>query len=521
MNGTRLERAPAWLPLALALLLSGLVQAPILDSFFVDDDYQHLYWFAVDSLPEFLARTFAGHALAAWRGVFWLYASFFGLEARLWFAAGLATHLVNVGLLYGIVRRLGGKSELAGLASSLWGTSPAARASIAWVSTYGNVLMATWVLWALYEVAGALRASKPPGWPALLRWSLLMLLAANSFGIGIGVAMAFPFACWLLLRGSPADTPRVGWLFALVVVVPLVYWAVVSIAWEMPRGAILNDPFQKLSWQIVPASAFITASFVAYAYATVVTGPLLLVPVAELGFKAAFAGALTAPLTGTIATLLAIGAALRLRKLGAPARRRVLALLLLVASSYAMVAIGRAEMQSLWGNVLWMMPRYHYLGPALAWATIACLLADRPYGPRLRVAFLLVAVVVALWSASSAGRFTRQPAPGIPRTVEQTRAAIEKAVAATPTGGTTWILNRRLGAQAHDVFPLGATGLFRMDRATLFRVMQRGDTLEGRSVRFVERDPEALRRMEGSARMQSLLVAPAELPEGARVDDWN
>src|SRR4030095_311383 len=100
----------------------------------------------------------------------------------------LALHAVNVGLIFGIVRVVTLSAALACLAAAAWGTCPINEGALGWIAASGNVMVATATLFILYDVVrathiGAIRAAL---------WGVLLLAAAQSFGTGLGIAMAAP-----------------------------------------------------------------------------------------------------------------------------------------------------------------------------------------------------------------------------------------------------------------------------------------------------------------------------------------
>ncbi len=511
---------PIPLTLVPALLLGFWVHAPVLGSFLFADDYLHLYLWEIDSLPEFLVRTHGGHALAAWRASFWLQRSLFGMHFELWFASILALHLLNVALFYGIAEGLTGRPRVAGAGAALFALSPLARGALGWISVHGSVLLATFTLWALYEVVRVARSGEAPGPGSLIRWSLLMLLAANSFGLGLGLAMAFPFACVLLLWQRRSR--GMLWLFVLVPLVPLLYFGTGWLAAQMPRGSGIWSATRQLDWHRIPSYLELLRSLVVYAFASFSLPPLLAVPTfrgeaGEASRTAGFALGMARPLFRAFTLALLLGFGIRMLRATAPVRRQALALLLLLLACYAPLALGREWMSAFWGDLVWANPRYHYPGLALAGLTL-CVLAP-PLSGRLaqrKRGVALAAAGFVVWFAISAAASSRYYAPRNAdegrALVARTLARIREQVLATPIGGTAYLPLRRFPGHVGSHFP---------GEAALFAIHHPDNELEGRSVRFVAPIPGDLRIFERFAdeRVRELLVTPREargLPERGR-----
>ncbi len=512
-------RSPAWMPWILPLVAAGLaaiVHAPVLERFFLHDDYLHLYRSALDGVPEFWLRPHGGHALVVWRAVFEAQRALFGLEAAAWFASVLATHCVNVALLYGATRALTRRPGIALFVASVWGVAPLARGSLSWLSVFGNVLMTTWTLWAVYEVVRVARGESRVGVFAVLRWALLMLLAANSFGMGLGVAIAFPVAVWLLLASREERPHAVAWLFALPPAAVALYLSVLAAApeliWRPPEVAdaggygLLRIHFQA---GLVPLQAELFGRLVAYAMASVAAGPLLVVPLwlsaPAIDPVAGAAAGVATPLLPVAALLgLALAVALATRA-DTRARREGLAFALLAASAYAPVAFARAIAVDRFDAQIWLVPRYHYLGTALVWLALCALLPKLELGRSARRAIVLLAsawLALAVWTGHRSGADFDVPG------AEESRAAfsrskqrIETAVAGRAEGGTAVIVNRPFDAFGHAEFP---------GEAGIFVILAPRNERAGVAVRFEERHAptRAAHRQVGGPRMRELLVEP-------------
>jgi hypothetical protein len=123
--------------------------------FFHYDDSLHLYRIVNTNWLEFLVTMHGGHLLITRNAVFLLnYELFAGAPAGyFWFA--LVTHLINVVLLFALVRGLTGSASLACFGAALWGILPAHEGTIGWYSAYGHALASTFVLLVLLGVVRA------------------------------------------------------------------------------------------------------------------------------------------------------------------------------------------------------------------------------------------------------------------------------------------------------------------------------------------------------------------------------
>ncbi len=500
----------------LALLVAGVAQLPILGHSFFADDFRHLYDLAVRPVGEFLLLPHGGHLLSSWRLVFWVFEASFGLEARLWFLATWLTHLANVALVYATARQLGTSAPVAGTLGALWGASFLARGSLAWISVYPHVLATTFVLLAIHDVLRVAngRAGEPVR--AGLRWMLLLLLAANSFGVAIGVAVFFPFACWLLLSGSGRRARAVALLCTLWLLVPLNYALVASQASDAMPTLEATGPVQ---WSHVLFVLDLAARLTGYGVATAVTGPLLaLTPgpairVAD-GLLAGTPIQDATPWIFTVAILVGLAILWLLLRADARARRSALALLLLLLATYLPIAHGRS-----WNTAadaaLWSRARYHYLAPALFWLALAPLLPrSAAFGPTARRA---VATALALFVALSAWWSYQMPLDAVltadmeesRQHLSRTRTRIDRRIDRTRPGGTAWLRNRSYELGLPHPFP---------GWAAIFTIVYPENRVRGREVRFVEPDPERREWIYrgGGERMRELIVAPEEVPEADR-----
>jgi hypothetical protein len=168
--------APRW-PLLIAVAASAAAYAPITANYFHSDDFLILQGLVNRPFLRFVLEPGAGHVYVGRNLLYWMFWSAFGPEPAYHLAAVLLTHLLNVALLYGVVRRLTGSARLACFGATLWGIAPAHEGSLGWYAVYGHVLVATLLLVVLGGMARRAAAPAPLAVPQLSGWCGLLLLA--------------------------------------------------------------------------------------------------------------------------------------------------------------------------------------------------------------------------------------------------------------------------------------------------------------------------------------------------------
>src|SRR5262249_2236074 len=145
-----------------------------------------------------------------------------GFVPEPYYTAVLLTQLVNVWLLYRVLRSLTDSVLLACLGAALWGTSPLAVGTLGWYSVYGQVLVAT-ILLLVLDRMGHRRGQAGVAARAVWWWCALLLVGATGFGTRIGVALVFPAVAFLLLPDTFHDRPARAALLALPLLVVALY----------------------------------------------------------------------------------------------------------------------------------------------------------------------------------------------------------------------------------------------------------------------------------------------------------
>lgn len=500
VGGERPGAPIRWHPLVLVpLALSAWVYYPILRINFFADDFVHLASIESDGIPQFLLAPFGGHNYLV-RNLFFLGSwKLFGLHMPYYFATVLLTHLLNVGLLFGTLRTLTRSATLACFGAALWGTSPLCVGTLAWYSVYGHVLVGTILLLVLGQLAGLAADGRPlttrRGW----LWYGLLLAGTMCFGVGIGVAVAFPIVLFLVLRD----------------------------AWSFPRlrASWLLFPFVTLAVyfafrHLYPLLAPLTAqeSFQEYvALHGLVYVPPMLAHLLAFSLAGTTLGFLLPPYPSTAGWIAVVaflaGLAILFWRGDGTTRRTAIAMMALSVSIYFLIAVGRSSAYAMFSispaNAA-RVARYHYVGSIPVTILLCLILKQLGRLPGLG------AVPASLAFAGGIGvivfgavhhTVSMQEYPATPRYLQQTIDRIAADVRAKPPGSTVYLENER--APGYILGPAIPSFLF-PGRAGVYVLFNPTDQFEGRTVRFIERDPEVAQyyAQRPDTRLARLLVAP-------------
>src|SRR5262245_10501316 len=145
-------RLGGFLLLAIPLALTFWVYHPITRIFFFADDLVHLVEIENEGPLVFLLRPFGGNTFLVRNLVFFITYRLFGLDPVSFQWTVLLTHVVNVWLMFGVLRALTASAALACFGAALWGTAPLALGSIGWYAAFGHVLVGTALLLVLRGV---------------------------------------------------------------------------------------------------------------------------------------------------------------------------------------------------------------------------------------------------------------------------------------------------------------------------------------------------------------------------------
>jgi hypothetical protein len=494
-----------WHPLVLvSVALAAWVYWPLLDVYFYADDFVHLADLEDEGVLRFLVTPFSGHNFLVRNLIFLGMYRTVGLREDAYFWTVLATHLLNVALLFSVLRTLTGSARLACFGAALWGTTPVAAGTLGWYSAFGHALTATVSLLVLEPLvrlaaAGALPSTRQACW-----WCALLLAGTACFGTGIGAAVAFPVAFMALLPAA-WSRPSLRAVFVLLPFVTVAFWATLRALstllapWSLPE--LIQNSLLVERLGALPA---LWGHLLAFGTAATLLGFLL--PAGAYPDAACVVA--VAALVGGIALVAWRG--------DAHERRALLAMVALAAGVYLVIAAGRSGLYA--GMVSLAdaseQPRYHYLGPVFLVATACLALCQVARLPLLRL--------VPGWAALTAGlalvivgrlrsEFVIDDHYPVRQYVLRTLAEIDAAAAARPAGATVYLEN---GWSPTDLLgPVLPNSLF-PGRAAVFLITHPTDLHAGRRMRFIERDPDLIAhvRTQEGRRLAGLLVAPKDVP---------
>jgi len=480
-------------PIALAVL----VFAPIVGNYFMGDDFLHLYHLANLPLLQNLIEPFGGHLYLVRNAVFALLRHFADTEPRWFFAAMLATHVVNVWLLYDVILVFGGSARLACAGAALWGTAPVLAGTLELYSAHGIALVATCLLVVIRQLGRLTGARQLPSAGRVALWYLLLLAGATCYGTGIAVALVFPLIAWLLLPSIAGRGAVVIALASMWIVVPLLYVGDHRLWIDVYGGEPVTLPLVFAQLRTPRGPAEMLLGLLGHG-----------VTAAHLGFLWPRGDAPPAIWWGVIGAF-AVGIVVVLVAGHATHRRATLAWLLIAAATYAFIAAGRGNLYRLLGPTATPVtiaetPRYHYLGP-LAFVVVTCLVAsaaaERIRMPSRAKDVLLGTVLAGIVIAHGHSDWRMNDWATERRQTGEVLAAIGRAVRAQPRGADVAIRNRDFPPAG----PLLTSRLF-PGWAGAFIVFFPDDTVEGRRVHFTTSDEEALAGARKGRRSATLLV---------------
>jgi len=505
------------------LVLTALVHHSIVNRYFIGDEFIHFYNLMNFGLLELLLTPHGGHLLVTSNSAYFLFYELFGFESGFYYAVVLLTHILNVSLLFRVIRVFTGSSFVAMIGSTIWGISPINDGSIGWFGVYGHVLLGTWTLWVLHDVARISRNQAEASRLMLARWYVLMLAAATSFGFGLAMAMAFGPAVYLLLAGTDVRARIAVRFSSLMLVIPSVYLTLHWLHHALSGRAVTHgvsesierSPWVLADWHVVPL-AFL--DYLSYGIASLPVGFLVASDASSI---------IAGPLQGVsvetamqicrgIALLCSIGVVTAFYRTYAVRCSEGLGLVLLVCACYGTIALwvglsGRVTLAEAYGvPAVWqsMTPRYHYVAPMLL-AIIACL----PFGGTernvawRRSGFVLLSTCGALFAVLSANTSRSLNPPDLRAAHESTVARIQQIIDRAPRGSDVYIANRPFpfwGFDLGDLFP---------GWAAIFVISYPENVVDGKRVYFVENDPGLRERATAGrdTRIGRLLVSPGAM----------
>lgn len=468
-----------------AIAFAAIVYFPVTQSYFYLDDFLNLYHIVNDDVLQYLVRENGGHILLFRNTLFYLTFQIAGPTPELFYWSALITHLLNVLLLFLLVARLTGRLGLASFGAAFWGISPLNEGSLGWYSVYGHAVVGTAMLIVLVQASRCMVEQRPPSARMRGFWYVLALMAATSFGTGVGIAMVLPFVLWLLLYPIVRRPP----LLSLVAVVPGVYFGLTRLYEytsnaEAPARSIVGGVFSSL-----PAVWSLFTRVSGFGIAEWATGFILPTPAPPQGWTIAL----------IVATLVVVVTAVLSP---AAVRRQLAAGALIVVAAYGTISMGRGTLMETAGDeLIQRLARYHYAAPIGLTMILCVVLArlGRPIGPRLGYTALL------LWYGVAAVSYARSDFVIEEHQLErdQTREVLDgirAAIEAQPPGATV-----RLKNASFPPFPLSS---FVPGWAAAFTIFHADNIVDGRRVEFVEYAKYIVAKHRHGRRIGRVLVSP-------------
>jgi hypothetical protein len=477
--------------------LAAAVHYPILDEFFLADDFLHMFHFAERAFLESVMVPLGGHLLMTPLSIFYALYEIFGVVPEPFMALSLGTHLLSVFLLYRVIQTFTESSALAFVGASLWGMAPVAKASISWFSVYGQVFIAPCLLWILLDIAKIQAVGGSPRLSQTIRWYVLMLLISESFGVGLAIAASFGITLHLLLPRSKRNNRIALAVGSLALVVPVAY-----VFHHSLYMMITTEPLQPgvraglfMIWRL-PSAILRFPEFLSVGVGSLLLGPLVahatnarITANSELAIALSWAAIAALTLAGSLGVVYA-----------SPRRRRILlALILLSAACYASIALGRPWVTA-------TLARYHYIG-TLSIALVLCASLGELSGrwPRLgwwgRIA--ATAWFFALFPQYLQSGQSVTYGPRMRSNYTTARAEILKSIHRAKLD-VVYIKNSQFSNARRK---MKIPGL-----AAVFVISFPENTLEGKRVYFEERDQEFRTsvRARPDSRLAELIISPKQ-----------
>jgi hypothetical protein len=477
--------------------LTALVFHPVIGCYFYSDDFLNLFQIGNDPLLQYLTTPNGGHMLVTRNAVFYLMAHAVGPQPAYYYASGLVTHLLNVWLCFRVVRAFTSSVRLASFGAGLWGSCPLNIGSLGWYAVYGHLLVGTALLLILGQAVHAAQSDTPPSAARLAWWYALALLAATSFGTGMAIAIALPFALHLL---APAWRPRFRFglpLASLVVVVPVLY-------------TLLKWLYEYLADMSLPLSG---AASLLLSYWRDDFGSLA--RVMGIGWERLLLGfifpAWIFP-AGAYVLLVAllIAVVVVVRRSAPIVRGQLLACCVLLLAVYGLIAVARASIvRDASGDLLTTLSRYQYSGQLLLTVMLCVILgrvqAALQLSERWKTALLLAWYGFTLVSFALLAPTIDQH-PEAREQTDQTLGAIQTAIDAGQEGQPVYIKNRNFPPLPAVAVPFS---LF-PGWAAAFTIFYPQNTVDGRTVYFIENTPAVIEHLRAGRRTGTLFVAPGQ-----------
>ncbi len=492
-----------WMWAGLAVTAAAIAYYPIVGHYFYGDDFSNLYRMRNEPLLEYILKPQGGHLFVTSYSIFYLSDLLFGLNPQPYFARVLALHLVNTILLFAVLRRVTGSDLAACVGATLWGVCPTHEGTLGWYSVFGQAIVGTVVLWLLYDLAGV-EQNGMPGWGMRVRWVILLLVSATSFGTGLAVGLVFPLLVWLTLPRVRERRAIVGLFAGVALFIPVLYVSLHRLYQGPPIG--LEIPHEIGIHHLVErfGSLLVTMTLRGAAYGIATTLVSTLHPTVRF----------PSPLADAVVAVFLIACILSFSTGTHRTRRYLLVALVVMLASYAMVVAGRVGFDAAQPGLIYTN-RYHYvasIGVPLAVALILC-----EAGRRVRVRSRWMQALLCLWVIAVVAARLRNGDPPDPTQVARQQTfgvlrSIQAAIETTPSGEDVYIPNGDFAAmgpfsKAHIVFP-GWAGVF--------VIYYPDNVVDGRNVYFIEPEYRVVRLANLGRRTAGLLKLQLPPPPAER-----
>ena len=472
-----------------ALAFSAVVYFPVTRNYFYLDDFLNLYRIANGPPIEYLLAPHGGHMLIVRNAVFWATDKLCGPNPTFFYCTSFATHILNVYLLFRLLRLFGIDVPLASLGTALWGASPFNEGTLGWYSAFGQILVVTISLAILMHIQLLIVRGRIPNARIEWLWTGLALLGAMSFGTGIVFGLLLPVVLLLLFPN------HYSWrrppLMRLVILIPVIYYGTHLLYMRMTEVDVIIRP----PWGAMLANLIGLAG--------------LSLNLACIGVSSLLLGYWFLPLASVAAVWYAIGTvfgvsvAVVVSRAPKTTQRWICACGIIILGCYGLIAVARAFIirWSSLGSADYA--RWHYFTQLLL-AVVLCLALTRAM---TRLGKPLIGVLVGIWYAVAVVGYV-SIAPNIDNhedsrqltqeALGRIRAAIHSAPASAPivipNGGF-----RPMMLVTRASFP----GL-----AGVFVIFYPSNSTDGRRIFFVERDPAVIQSMSRGERTSTLFVTP-------------
>jgi len=517
-------RAPWDLWCLVPIFFSIIVFRDLSSGYFYNDDFRHLYDIANKGFLEPVLAPYGGHAYLVRNTILYVLYESFGLNPTGYFVFGFLLHLVNVAMVYQILRVGAGDTLIAVVGASLWGMSATNFGCLGWISAHGQILMASFLLWILVDVIRIENHTLLPSRGLLVRWVVLLLLGQFSFGIGLGCAAVFGAIVWLLLPHAEQRNRIAAVMGALLLIAPTLYLGQ-FVLYEHSTGLIdANKPLHLLNfaWKDVGSIVSSVLNLMIHGASSFVLGGLISPGPNGVAFgPLAGAPASMAMLVSYLVAILPFAVCvMAFWKSTRSNRMQLLGFALLLATCYATIAIPRysflVQYVGITPSEFYLTGRYHYVGSLLA-CILVCLAVGMLAGRNVRWSPWVLLTCAGLLCAqcylsSGAVRVLAQRnhvLGEVPFT--KTVAFIRSTIASAPAHSMVLLKNRPFAGHPQLIEGHGNRKDF-PGLAAVFVLAFPDNVVDGKSVRFVEDKADVVqeaRRVPGR-RSATLLITPEE-----------